>query len=74
MTPESARVTFASFRHDLKVAMKGAAIRNAWCAETWPMQVELVADALLLGNDPEVLATAYSTITEKILCNGETLK
>lgn len=40
--------------------MKGAAIRNGWGAETWPLQVELVADALLRGNDPEVLATAYS--------------
>jgi hypothetical protein len=74
MTPEAARLTFATFLPDLKAAMKGAAIRNAWSAETWPMQVELVADALLRGNDPEVLATAYSTITEKILCNGETLK
>ena len=64
MTPESARVTFASFRHDLKAAMKGAAIRNAWSAETWPLQVELVADALLRGNDPEVLATAYLSAIE----------
>ena len=64
MTPESARVTFASFRHDLKAAMKGAAIRNAWSAETWPMQVSLVAEALLRGNDPEVMATAYSTVIE----------
>lgn len=64
MTPESARVTFASFRHDLKAAMKGAAIRNAWSAETWPLQVELVADALLRGNDPEVLATVYSISME----------
>lgn len=60
MNSETARVTFASFRHDLKAAMKGAAIRNGWGAETWPLQVELVADALLRGNDPEVLATAYS--------------
>jgi hypothetical protein len=60
MTPETARVAFASFRHDLKAAMKGAAIRNGWCADTWPLQVELVADALMRGNDPEVLALAYS--------------
>lgn len=64
MNSETARVAFASFRHDLKAAMKGAAIRNAWCAATWPLQVELVADALLRGNDPEVLATAYSTVIE----------
>ena len=74
MNSETARVAFAGFHQKLKAAMKGAAIRNAWSAESWPMQVELVADALLRGNDPEVLATAYSTITEKILCNGETLK
>ncbi|MCP5195195.1 MAG: hypothetical protein H6974_00100 [Gammaproteobacteria bacterium] len=60
MNSETARVTFASFRHDLKAAMKGAAIRNGWCAATWPLQVALVADALLRGNDPEALATAYS--------------
>lgn len=60
MNPETARVAFAGFHQALKVAMKGAAIRNGWCAATWPLQVELVADALLRGNDPEVLATAYS--------------
>ena len=64
MNSETARVTFASFRHDLKAAMKGAAIRNGWCTATWPLQVELVADALLRGDDPEVLATAYSTVIE----------
>lgn len=64
MTPESARVTFASFRHDLKAAMKGAAIRNAWCAETWTLQVGLVSDALLRGEDPEAMADAYSIILE----------
>lgn len=60
MTPETARVVFASFHQALKASMKGAAIRNAWGTETWPLQVELVADALLRGHDPEVLATAYS--------------
>lgn len=60
MTAEDARVAFAGFHQTLKAAMKGAAIRNGWCAETWPLQVELVADALLRGNDPEVMATAYS--------------
>ncbi len=60
MTPETARVAFATFHPGLKAAMKGAAIRNGWCTATWPLQVELVADALLRGNDPEVLATAYS--------------
>ena len=47
MTAEDARVAFAGFHQTLKAAMKGAAIRNGWCAETWPLQVELVADALL---------------------------
>lgn len=60
MTAEDARLMFATFPTSLKVEMKGAAIRNAWCAETWTLQVGLVADALLRGNDPEVLATAYS--------------
>jgi hypothetical protein len=64
MTPETARVAFASFRHDLKAAMKGAAIRNGWCADTWPLQVELVADALLRGENPASLETAYSTAIE----------
>ena len=60
MTAEDARVAFAGFHQTLKAAMKGAAIRNGWCAETWPPQVELVADALLRGIDPEVLAVTYS--------------
>ena len=64
MNPEAARVAFAGFHQALKVAMKGAAIRNAWCAETWTLQVSLVADALLRGNDPEVLATAYLSAIE----------
>ncbi|MBK8123951.1 MAG: hypothetical protein IPK54_10450 [Dokdonella sp.] len=64
MNPETARVAFAGFPQALKAAMKGAAIRNAWSAETWPMQVSLVAEALLRGNDPEVMATAYSTVIE----------
>ena len=64
MNPETARVAFAGFHQALKAAMKGAAIRNAWSAETWPMQVSLVAEALLRGNDPEVMATAYSTVIE----------
>lgn len=62
MTAEDARVAFAGFHQTLKAAMKGAAIRNGWCAETWPLQVELVADALLRGEDPEALADAYSII------------
>ncbi len=60
MTHETARMVFATFPPSLKAAMKGAAIRNAWGTETWPLQVELVADALLRSHDPEVLATAYS--------------
>jgi hypothetical protein len=44
--------------------MKGAAIRNAWCAETWTLQVGLVSDALLRGEDPEAMADAYSIILE----------
>lgn len=60
MTHEAARLMFATFPTALKAAMKGAAIRNAWRADTWPLQVGLVSDALLRGNDPEVLATAYS--------------
>lgn len=64
MNPETARVAFAGFPQALKAAMKGAAIRNAWSAETWPMQVSLVAEELLRGNDPEVMATAYSTVIE----------
>ena len=60
MTAEDARLMFATFQPGLKAAMKGAAIRNGWCAETWPLQVELVADALLRGIDPEVLAVTYS--------------
>ncbi|MBK8184872.1 MAG: hypothetical protein IPK63_19100 [Candidatus Competibacteraceae bacterium] len=64
MTPESARMVFATFPPSLKAAMKGAAIRNAWCADTWTLQVGLVSDALLRGEDPEALADAYSIILE----------
>ncbi|MBK8184791.1 MAG: hypothetical protein IPK63_18690 [Candidatus Competibacteraceae bacterium] len=55
---------FATFSSDLKVAMKGAAIRNEWRADTWTLQVGLVSDALLRGEDPEALADAYSIILE----------
>lgn len=55
---------FATFPPSLKAAMKGAAIRNDWCADTWPLQVGLVSDTLLRGEDPEALADAYSIILE----------
>jgi hypothetical protein len=64
MTAEDARLMFATFPTSLKVEMKGAAIRNAWCAETWTLQVGLVSDALLRGEDPEAMADAYSIILE----------
>ena len=66
MTAEDARVAFATFPPSLKAAMKGAAIRNDWCADTWPLQVGLVSDALLRGEDPEALASDYSIILKKV--------
>ena len=66
MPPDAARLMFATFSSDLKVAMKGAAIRNEWRADTWTLQVGLVSDALLRGEDPEALASDYSIILKKV--------
>ena len=46
----------------LWAAMELAAGRNAWCEETWPMQLELILDALTSGRTTVAELTAsYST-------------
>jgi hypothetical protein len=64
MTPETARLLFAAFPAELRVAMKTAATRYAWCAATWPLQIEIINDALLAGHSADDLAIAYSTPVE----------
>ena len=49
MTPHHAREIFSSWQPDLKAALKGAALRNAWQAEDWPYQIALCVDALTEG-------------------------
>lgn len=60
MTPETARLLFATFAPDLQRALKVAATRNAWCPATWPLQIELIQDALLRGADEPDLAALYA--------------
>lgn len=60
MTPDLARLTFATFPTDLRAAMKAAAMRNQWQAEDWPRQIELLQSAMQAGHGPDALATAYS--------------
>lgn len=59
MDAATARLTFATFPTDLRAAMKTAAVRNAWQAEDWPRQIELLSDAMQAGHTPDALATAY---------------
>lgn len=66
MTPDLARLTFATFPADLRAAMKSAALRNQWQADDWPLQIALLNDAMLAGHDPATLATAYSKPVEKL--------
>ena len=67
MTQETARLLFAAFPPGLKSAMKTAATRNAWCAETWPLQIALIQVALAAGYDPVTLATAYEDLGEALV-------
>lgn len=53
MNPHQAREIFASWHPDLKAALKGAAIRNAWQADDWPLHVTLCTEALTEGRATE---------------------
>lgn len=63
MDTDHARLLFASFPDRLRVAMKTAATRNTWCADTWPLQIELINDALASGRQTDTeLTAAYSEV------------
>lgn len=49
MTPHAAREIFASWPPDLKAALKGAALRNAWTTEDWPYHINLCVEAMIEG-------------------------
>jgi hypothetical protein len=53
MTPESARSVFATFAPGLQRAMRGAATRNGWAPDDWPVQVDMVWEALRVGRCSE---------------------
>lgn len=49
MTAHQAREIFASWPPDLKAALKGAALRNAWTTEDWPYHINLCVEAMIEG-------------------------
>lgn len=53
MNAHSAREIFAAWHPDLKADLKAAAIRNAWQADDWPLQIALCAEALIEGRASE---------------------
>ncbi len=58
MTPHAAREIFASWPPDLKAALKGAALRNAWTTEDWPYHINLCVDAMNEGRATAIDLTA----------------
>jgi len=58
MTPFQAREIFSSWQPDLKVALKGAALRNHWQADDWPYHVAMCVEALIAGRATESDLTA----------------
>jgi hypothetical protein len=56
---DTARSVFATLPSELRAAMKVAAQRNAWCADTWPIQVTMAHEALAAGWQPADLAQRY---------------
>lgn len=69
--PSADRMTYAAFPAPLKVAMKTAAQRNAWCRETWALQTALIQDALLAGRVLEAtLIAGYSLKPPEMALEG----
>lgn len=50
------RQVFSSWPPELKAALKGAALRNHWSAEDWPLHITMCVNALIDGR------ATYSTL------------
>lgn len=64
-----ARIRYAALSHNLKSAVRAAAERNKWDPETWEMQINLIAAALLERTATE--SDLISGYLSKIETHGE---